>query len=109
MTSSPAPIPANWSATSTAAVADASVRTGRPAQNCESARSNVSTHGPLVIWPERNTSATPAIVASSISGPANFSVGAAVIARLRRMGYQPHADDDETDTEPAPRGDRLAD
>ena len=73
ITSSPGPMPASCSATSTAAVADVSTRTGRPPQNADSAASKRSTQAPLVMWPERSTSATAAIVASSISGLANLS------------------------------------
>ena len=72
ITSSPGPTPQSCSATSIAAVADVSTRTGRPPQNADSAASNCWTHGPLVIWPERSTSPTPAIVASSSTGPANL-------------------------------------
>jgi hypothetical protein len=51
-----------------AAVAEVTAFTGRPPQNCASACSNLCTHGPLVIQPERSTSATPEIVASSRPG-----------------------------------------
>src|SRR5215831_2664188 len=72
ITSSPGPTPASCSATSTAAVAEVSAFTGRPPQNSDSDRSNVWTHGPLVIQPERSTLPTPATVASSSTGPANL-------------------------------------
>ena len=72
ITSSPGPMPASCSATSTAAVAEVMAFTGRPPQNADSARSNACTRGPLVIQPERSTSATPAMVASSSTGPANL-------------------------------------
>ncbi len=72
ITSSPAPMPASCSATSTAAVADVSTRTGRPPQNSESDSSNRRTHGPLARCPDRRTSPTPAMVASSSTGPANL-------------------------------------
>jgi hypothetical protein len=72
ITSSPAPMPQSCSATSQAAVAEVSTFTGLPPQNADSAASNFCTHGPLAMWPERSTSATPAIVASSRTGPANL-------------------------------------
>jgi len=72
ITSSPGPTPQSCSATSIAAVAEVSTRTGRPPQNPSSCRSKRVTQGPLVIWPERRTPATPVIVASSKSGPANL-------------------------------------
>ena len=64
-------MPHSCSAISTAAVADVTTRTGRPPQNVDSAASNRSTHTPLVMWPERSTSPTAAIVSSSSSGLAN--------------------------------------
>ena len=68
MTSSPGPTPARRSATSSVAVPELKQRTGRPPQCRESAASKLFTCGPEVIQPERNTSATPAMVASSIVG-----------------------------------------
>ena len=72
ITSSPGPMPQSCSATSTAAVAEVSTRTGRPPQKADSAASNCRTQGPLVSCPERRTSPTPAMVASSSTGPANL-------------------------------------
>ena len=68
MTSSPAFTLAISSASSSAPVADDSARTGRPPKYADNAASNAFTCGPLVIQPERRTSATPAMVSSSISG-----------------------------------------
>ena len=58
MTSSPGPMPARRSATSSVAVPELKARTGRPPQYSDSAASNALTLGPLVIQPERSTSAT---------------------------------------------------
>jgi hypothetical protein len=52
-------------------VPDTSARTGRPPKYSESFASNALTCGPLVIQPERSTSTTPAMVASSMSGRVN--------------------------------------
>ena len=71
MTSSPGPIPHTVSASSRAAVADDTQRTGRSPTYAESAASKALSFGPLVIQPERRTSATLAIVASSSAGRAN--------------------------------------
>ena len=71
ITSSPAPMPHSCRATSIATVADVIERTGRPPQYTESDFSNASTFGPLAIQLLRMTSATQAIVASSITGRAN--------------------------------------
>jgi hypothetical protein len=49
-------------------VPELNARTGLPPKYPESAASNAFTWGPDVIQPERSTSATPAIVASSIAG-----------------------------------------
>jgi hypothetical protein len=75
MTSSPGPMPQSCSATSTAAVAEVSARTGRPSQKRDSSASNFCTHGPLAMCPERSTSVTPATVSSSMSGLANLRYG----------------------------------
>ena len=107
MTSSPGPISASCSATSTAAVAEFRTRTGRPSQNRESSRSNASTQGPLVMWPERKTWATSAIVSSSSSGLANLRCGRLGIRNLCSRN-EPHADDDETDPEPTGQRDVFA-
>src|SRR5574340_345557 len=105
ITSSPGPMPASCSATSIAAVAEVSTRTGRPSQCAESATSKRSTHGPLVMCPERRTSAAAATVASSSSGLANLSGAVAVISAPR---HQPHAGDDDADAEPALHRHRFA-
>src|SRR4030095_13321338 len=102
MPSPPGPTSASCSATSTAAVADVSTRTGRPPQNCDRSRSKFSTQGPLAICPERKTSATPAIVSSSRYGAANLSGGPILGAR-----DEPDADDDEPDAEPSRDRDAL--
>ncbi len=68
MTSSPAPTSASRRATSRVTVPELKARTGRPPQSFDSAASNAFTCGPEVIQPERITSATPAIVASSMLG-----------------------------------------
>ena len=44
---------------SSVAVPELKVRTGRPPQNADSAASNFWFCGPVVIQPERSTSATP--------------------------------------------------
>ena len=71
MTSSPLPTPATRRAISSAAVAEFMARTGRPPTCSESAASNARARGPVVIHPERRTSATSAIVASSMEGRVN--------------------------------------
>ena len=71
MTSSPAPTPASRSAISMVIVPELYARTGRPPQCAESAASNAFACGPVVIQPERSTSATPAMVASSMLGRVN--------------------------------------
>lgn len=68
ITSWPGPMPAIRSAISIVQVPELNTRTGRPPQYAESLASNAFTFGPEVIQPERRTSATPAIVASSIVG-----------------------------------------
>jgi hypothetical protein len=73
ITSSPGPTPARRRPTSSAAVPEQRVRTTRPPQWRESAASKAFTCGPEVIQPERRTSATPAIVASSMDGRVNGS------------------------------------
>jgi len=59
ITSSPSPTPAMRRPISSVAVPELNVRTGRPPQNSESAASNFWFCGPVVIQPERSTSATP--------------------------------------------------
>src|ERR1700722_8496775 len=56
------------SAISIVQVPELKTRTGRPPQSAESCPSKAFTCGPDVSQPERSTSATPAIVSSSISG-----------------------------------------
>ena len=68
ITSSPGPIPATRSATSIVAVPLAKQRTGRPPKSSDRADSSCWHFGPVVIQPERRTSPTAAIVASSILG-----------------------------------------
>ena len=68
ITSSPGPTPAIRSAISIVPVPELKTRTGRPPQYSESFASSSFTFGPEVIQPERNTSATPAMVSSSIVG-----------------------------------------
>ena len=71
ITSWPGPMPAMRSAISIVHVPELNTRTGRPPQYSESFASNAFTCGPDVIQPERSTSATPAIVSSSIVGRVN--------------------------------------
>src|SRR5512135_125782 len=109
ITSLPGPMPASCSAISTAAVAEVTTRTGRPPQNSDSAASKRSTQGPLVMWPERSTSPTAAIVASSIRGLANFRFRSGLIGLpVSALGDQPDAGDDEPDAQQALHADRLA-
>src|SRR5258708_15997856 len=68
MTSWPGPTPAMRSAISIVQVPELKARTGRPPQYSESFASKAFTCGPEVIQPERSTSATPAIVSSSMVG-----------------------------------------
>src|SRR3569833_1769084 len=68
ITSSPGPMPAIRSAISIVQVPELKVRTGRPPKYSDSVASNAWTLGPLVIQPERSTSLTAAIVASSMVG-----------------------------------------
>ncbi len=67
-TSSPGPMFASASAISSAPVPEVSARTGRPPKYSESRASNAFACGPVVIQPERSTSATPSIVSSSMLG-----------------------------------------
>jgi hypothetical protein len=53
---------------SSAPVAELMARTGRSPKYRDSSCSSCLTQGPLVIQPERSTSATPAMVSSSIDG-----------------------------------------
>ena len=68
ITSCPGPTPAMRRAISIVHVPELKTRTGRPPQYSESFASSAFTFGPDVIQPERSTSATPAMVASSIVG-----------------------------------------
>ena len=68
ITSSPGPTPASRRPISSAAVPELNARTGRPAHRADRSASNCLTWGPEVIQPERSTSATPAMVSSSIEG-----------------------------------------
>jgi len=77
MTSCPGPTPAIRSAISIVQVPELKARTGRPPQYSESLASKALTCGPEVSQPDRSTSATPAIVSSSIVGRVNGSSGAA--------------------------------
>ena len=56
------------SANSSAAVAEEASRTGRPPYRADNASSNSRHRGPVLIQPERRTSATAAMVASSMLG-----------------------------------------
>jgi hypothetical protein len=77
ITSSPGPTPAILRAISIVHVPELNARTGRPPKKSESFASNAFTCGPEVIHPERSTSATPAIVSSSIEGRVNGRNGSA--------------------------------
>src|SRR5580692_1575502 len=68
ITSSPCFTPAIRSAISIVQVPELKARTGRPPKYSESLASKAFTWGPEDSHPERRTSATPAIVASSIVG-----------------------------------------
>src|SRR4051812_30892344 len=76
MTSWPGPIPAIRNAISIVQVPELKTRTGRSPQAAESLASSSFTFGPDVIQPERRTSATPAIVSSSIVGRVSGRKGA---------------------------------
>src|SRR6516162_717892 len=75
MTSSPGPMPQASSAISRPAVAEVWVRTGRPPRYADSSASSCATLGPLASQPERSTSATAAIVSSSMLGRVNGNGG----------------------------------
>ena len=79
MTSSPAPIPAMRRAISIVQVPELKVRTGRPPKYSDNCASKAWTFGPLVIQPERNTSPTAAMVASSMVGLENGRKGSELI------------------------------
>jgi hypothetical protein len=78
MTSCPGPTPAIRSAISIVHVPELKARTGRPPKYSESLASNAFTWGPEVIQPDRRTSATPAMVSSSIAGLVKGSTEAVV-------------------------------
>src|SRR5580692_3025599 len=80
MTSWFGPTPAMRSAISIVHVPELNARTGRPPQYAESFASKAFTCGPDVIQPERSTSATPAMVSSSMVGRVNGRNGAADLA-----------------------------
>ncbi|MNN74972.1 hypothetical protein D3C81_1912340 [compost metagenome] len=80
ITSSPAPIPAMRKAISMVQVPELNVRTGRPPKYSDSWASKAWTLGPLVIQPERRTSPTAAIVASSMTGLENGRKGCWLMA-----------------------------
>src|SRR6516165_4045642 len=75
MTSSPGPMPQASSAISRPAVAEVSVRTGRPPRYADSSASSCATFGPLASHPERSTSPTAAMVSSSMHGRVNGRSG----------------------------------
>src|SRR5262249_28684557 len=75
ITSSPGPIPQASSAISRPAVAEVSVRTGRPPRYADSSASSCATFGPLASHPERSTSPTAAMVSSSMLGRVKGSSG----------------------------------
>ena len=68
ITSSPGPMPAMRRAISMVQVPELKVRTGRPPKYSDSLASSSATFGPLVIQPERSTSPTALMVASSMVG-----------------------------------------
>src|SRR5579862_2777136 len=90
MTSWPGPTPAMRSAISIVQVPELNARTGRPPQYSESFASKAFTCGPDVIQPERNTSATPAMVSSSIVGRVNGRNGTPALAGevARLVGFE---------------------
>ena len=84
-----------------------SARTGRPPQKRDSSASNSFTFGPEVIQPERSTSATPAMVSSSIEGRVKGrKESPATESQLRATRNTPA--DDEGDADELLRGERLA-
>src|SRR6185503_19598511 len=101
-TSSPGPTPSSSRASCIAAVAEVSVRTGRPAKRSESAFSKAATRGPVTIQRERSVSATAAIIDSSMVGRAN---GRKSMSGAR---HEEDADHDEADAEELLGRQRLA-
>ena len=110
MTSSPGPMPAMRSATSMVEVPLAKVRTGRPPKNPESSDSNSCTLGPEVIQPDRSTSPTLAMVASSSVGRVNgmggsngvsFCMTGILPAASLRTGEDPDANQNDGDADNA--------
>src|SRR5471030_2706536 len=67
-------------------VPELKARTGRPPQYSDSLASKAFTCGPDVIQPERRTSATPAMVSSSMNGRVNGRKGGADLAVTRLAG-----------------------
>src|SRR5471032_890913 len=86
ITSSPAPMPAMRRAISMVQVPELNVRTGRPPKYSDNCASKAWTLGPLVIQPERNTSPTAAIVASSMVGLENGKNGSWLINSRHLIG-----------------------
>src|SRR5580658_9074385 len=112
ITSSPGPTPASDMAISMPPVAELNARTGRPAKYADSVASNSRTCGPLVIQPERSTSATPAMVASSIEGRVNgrnslLTMAPLGVAAASAARHQPHAEDDDRDAAHTRRAELL--
>ncbi len=83
ITSWPGPTPAMRSAISMVHVPELKARTGRPPAYSESRASRAFTCGPEVIQPERSTSATPAMVSSSMNGRVNGRKSAVSAWRVR--------------------------
>src|SRR5437899_9250834 len=106
MTSSPGTTPARRRPISRAAVPELRVRTGRPPQNADSSASSSLTLGPEVIHPERRTSATPAMVSSSIEGRVKGRKESPATDSLAAR-HEVHAGDDEGDADELLRGERF--
>src|SRR5450830_2086909 len=87
MTSSPGPMPAMRSAISIVQVPELKVRTGRPPKYSDIWASNAATLGPLVIQPERRTSPTAVMVASSIVGLEKGRKGRSALMKWFRIIY----------------------
>src|SRR5436853_6195776 len=108
MTSSPSPIPAMRRAISSAAVALVKSRTVRPPKNFESSASNAAARGPVVIQPDRRTSATAAIVASSSAGRANGRNAGRRVSSMAAPHQEIDTGADERDAADALGGEVLA-
>src|ERR1700722_16499011 len=89
ITSSPGPMPAMRKAISMVQVPELKVRTGRPEKYSDRRDSKAFTFGPLLVsQPERRTSVTPAMVASSMEGRVKGRKGNAegsIIGELYRI------------------------